>query len=725
MHAVHRSIAFFALAVLPGLALLSCGGNSTGPSGGGVGKVIITPSTDSIVIGTGVTLSARVVNAQGQTVNGAQVFWNTSNANIATVSSNGAVTSIDTGTVQIAASSNGVSGIANITVLPKPVASVHVTPTQQVIKVGQTFQFQAQPLDAQGNPLTGRVVTWSSADPTVATISSAGLVTGVSVGPTTITATSEGVQGTAALAVGAPTPVTIVIAPPSISIIVGQTSQLTATVKDSSGAVIAGAPVTWSADNSGNATVSSTGLVTGVSAGVATVTATSGPAHMNASVTVSQAPANAVVVSPSSATLLVTEQLQLSATVTDAQGNPLSGRTVTWASNNTAVATVSATGNVTAVSPGTATITGTSGSAHGNAMITVKLVPVVTVNVNPSAVSLFTTQTAQLGVTALDSAGNTLSLTGRTVTWKSNTPSVATVSGTGLVTAAGVGSAVITATVDGQQGFASVTVSLVPVKTVNVTPALDTLVLGGVVQLHAQTLDSAGNVLNGRTVTWSSSNENVALVSSTGRVVSQDTGSATITATSEGVSGTSTIVVIPVPVATVTVAPANKSLTVGDTLTFTATTKDAHGNVLTGRVVTWSSDNTAAATVDATTGLVTAVGPGTAHIIATSEGQSGQATLTVVPVPVASVSVSPQDTTMTAGDSAQFSAQPKDSNGNPLSGRVITWSSSNNAIATVSSTGMVTAVAGGPPVTITATSEGVPGSTQLTVNPPPPPPPGP
>src|SRR6185437_4663692 len=281
----------------------------------------------------------------------------------------------------------------------------------------------------------------------------------------------------------------------------------------------------------------------------------------------------------------------------------------------------------TAVAPGTATITATSGAAHGTATITVKLVPVVTVEVNPGALALFTGETSQLGVVAQDSDGNTLSLTGRTVTWKSNKTTVATVSGTGLVTAAGVGSAVITATVDGQQGFASVTVSLVPVKTVNVTPALDTLVLGGVVQLHAQTLDSAGNVLNGRTVTWSSSNENVALVSSTGRVVSQDTGSATITATSEGVSGTSTIVVIPVPVANVTVAPANKSLTVGDTLTFTATTKDAHGNVLTGRVVTWSSDNTAAATVDATTGLVTAVGPGTAHIIATSEGQSGQATL--------------------------------------------------------------------------------------------------
>lgn len=722
MRAVHRSRAFLALAILPGLALLSCGGNSTGPTGGGSGKVIVTPATDSIVIGSGVTLTARVVNAQGQTVSGAQVFWNTANANIATVSSNGAVTSVDTGTVKIAASSNGVSGFATITILPKPVASVRVTPSERVIKVGQTFQFQAQPLDAGGNPLSGRVVTWSSADPTVATVDNTGLVTGVAVGPTTITATSEGVQGTAALSVGAPTPVSIVIAPPSVSIIVGQTSQLTATVKDSSGAVIAGAPVTWTVDNPGTATVSSTGLVTGISAGGATVTATSGPAHMNASVTVSPVPANAVVVSPGSATLLVTEQLQLQAIVTDAQGNPLSGRTVTWGSNNPGVATVSATGDVTAVSPGTAIITGTSGTAHGSATITVKLVPVVTVTVSPSSVALFTGQTAQLGVTAQDSAGNNLSLTGRTVTWKTNTPTVATVSGTGLVTAAGVGSAVITASVDGQQGFASVTVSVVPVRAVVVTPALDSITLGAAVQLTAQTLDSAGNVLTGRTVTWSSSNESVAIVTSSGRVVSQDTGSATITATSEGVSGNATIVVTPVPVASVTVAPSTKSLTVGDTLTFVATTKDAHGNVLTGRVVTWSSDNNAVAIVSAT-GLVAAVGPGGAHIIATSEGQSGQATLTVVPVPIASVSVSPQDTTMTAGDSAQFSAQPKDSNGNPLAGRVVTWSSSDNTIATVSSTGEVTAVAAGGPITITATSEGVPGSTQLTVVAPPPPPP--
>jgi uncharacterized protein YjdB len=728
MRAVHRSITFAAVVVLAGLTILSCGG-TTDPGGGGGGggaKVIVTPATDSIVIGSSVTLSARVVNAQGQTVNGAKVFWNTSNANIATVSSNGAVTSVDTGTVQIAASSNGVSGLSNITVLPKPVASVHVTPQAQSIKVGQKFEFQAQPLDAGGNALTGRVVTWASSDPTIATVDDTGLVTGVAVGPTTITATSEGVSGSAALSVGAQTAASITVAPPSVGITVGQTSQLTPTVKDATGAVIAGAPVTWSVDNPGTATVSSTGLVTGIAAGSATVTATSGAAHIGVAVTVSPVPANAVVVSPGSATLVVAQQLQLSAIVTDADGNPLGGRTVTWTSSNPAAATVSGTGNVTAVAPGTTTITGTSGTAHGTATITVKLVPVATVDVDPAAAALFTGETQQLTAIPHDADGNTLSLTGRTVTWKSSKPSVASVSGTGLVTATGVGSAVITATVDGQPGLASVTVSLVPVASVNVTPTPDTLVTGKAIQLVAQTLDSVGHVLTGRAVSWDGSNDNVAIVSSTGRVVAQGVGTATITATSEGQVGTATIVVIPVPVASVTVAPPTKGLTVGETFTFTATTKDASGNVLTGRTVTWSSDNTAAATVDAN-GLATAVAAGTAHIIATSEGQTGSATLTVAPVPVATVSVTPQDTTMTAGDAAQFTAQVKDSDGNLLSGRVVTWTSSNEAVATVSSTGMVTAVAGGPPVTITATSETVPGSTTVTVKPapPPPPPPGP
>jgi len=153
---------------------------------------------------------------------------------------------------------------------------------------------------------------------------------------------------------------------------------------------------------------------------------------------------------------------------------------------------------------------------------------------------------------------------------------------------------------------------------------------------------------------------------------------------------------------------------VGQTVQLTATLKDANGNILTGRTVTWSSNQTTVATVNAT-GRVTARAAGSATITATSEGQSGTSSITVTPVPVASVTVTPASASVAVGATVQLTATPKDANGNPLTGRVITWSSSKTAIATVSGSGLVTGVAAGGPVTITATSEGRSGSAAVTV----------
>jgi len=130
-------------------------------------------------------------------------------------------------------------------------------------------------------------------------------------------------------------------------------------------------------------------------------------------------------------------------------------------------------------------------------------------------------------------------------------------------------------------------------------------------------------------------------------------------------------------------------------------------------VVTWASDNAAVATVSAT-GLVTAAGVGTATLTATSEGQSGAATVTVLPVPVASVSVTPPSLGLTVGQTGQLTATPRDAAGNPLTGRVVTWASDNAAVATVSATGLVTAVSAGT-ATLTATSEGQSGTAMVTV----------
>ncbi|MDB4909644.1 MAG: Ig domain protein group 2 domain protein [Gemmatimonadetes bacterium] len=694
---------------------LSCGSDSTGP--GGNNGVTISPDTANVALGSTVTLAATLTGGGS-----ASFFWSSDNTSVATVSGTGVVTGVALGTAHIAASSSGKSGVATITVVPQGVASIRMTPTSAAISVGGTVHVQAEPLDASGNLLDGRTITWSSANESIATVDNTGVVTGVATGATTITATSEGKSGTSGIAVGAAVASSIAVEPTSVSITTGQTSQLTATVKDANGTVISGAPVTWTVDNSGIAIVSSTGLVTGQSAGSATVTATSGAAHVNVAVTVTLPPANAVIVSPSTVALLVTQRQQLTGTVTDASGNPLPGQTITWQSSDNAVATVGTTGLVFAVAPGTATITGTSGSVSGVSHVTVSLVPVRRVTVTPDALS-FTQGDAgtQLTVALLDSVGGALS--GRPVTFSSNNTGVASVSGTGFVTPGGPGQAVITitATGTGVSTTATVTVTPVPVASVIITPSPDTLAPSQAIQLTATPKDANGNTLTGRSVVWDGSDDAIAVVSSTGKVTAQSAGTMTVTATSEGKTGTATIVVTAVPVATVTISPTTQSVVVGGTTpAFTAVTKDANNNTLTGRVVTFSSSNTAVATIDANTGVATGVAPGTTSITATSEGKtSDAATLTVDPVPVGSVTISPTSESVVEGSTTPaFTAVTKDGSGNVLTGRTVTFSSSNTAVATIDPTsGVATGVSPGTS-SITASSEGKTSNpATLTVDP--------
>ena len=167
-----------------------------------------------------------------------------------------------------------------------------------------------------------------------------------------------------------------------------------------------------------------------------------------------------------------------------------------------------------------------------------------------------------------------------------------------------------------------------PVATVGVTLNAPSLTVGQSTQAVATVKDANGTVLTDRPVSWTTSNSAVATVDASGLVKAVSAGSATITATADSASGSATLTVAAASVAMVTVAVGASSLTVGQTTQATATVKDADGNVLTDRVVTWSSSNPSAATVSST-GLVTAAAAGSANIIATSEGKSGSATLTV------------------------------------------------------------------------------------------------
>lgn len=511
-----------------------------------------------------------------------------------------------------------------------------------------------------------------------------------------------------------PAVASVTVTPTTLNLVVGQNGALTATPLSASGSPIAGKTPVWTSSNGAVATVAGDGVVSGVGAGAATVTATIDGKSGSAGVTVVLPPAASVTVSPPDALLDLGASITLTATVRDGNNNPIAGKAVTWTSSAPSVATVNQQGTVTALTEGTAQVTASADGVAGAATITVRIA-VASVAVAPSSGALLVGATLQLAATPQSATG--AALPGRAVAWSTSNPTVATVSSSGLVTARAAGAATISASSEGKTGTAAITVTAVPVAAVTVEPAAFTLLAGGSVQLLATPRDSAGNALAGRTITWGSAAPAVATVSTSGRVSALTAGQALITATSEGKSGSSTITVLAAPVASVTVQPSAVTLTAGDSYQMTAVLRNAVGDTLTGRTVTWSSKLPSVATVTPG-GLVTAVATGISTITAESEGKSGSATVTVTAVPPASVTVVPASSTIVAGDVLVMVAVPRDGSGNLLPGRTAAWFSYNGFVAPSYSsrdTVVVTGIAAGTD-TVVATVSGTSGEAQVRVN---------
>ncbi len=709
---------------------VACSHEATGPNSQGITDIVMTPDTLNLAIGDTATVQAQPVTASGSHVTGQTLFWSTSDPTIATVTQGGKVTGVAVGAVNIDASTAGVSPThpARVVVVSVPVAKVIVAPSSVTMRVGDAFQFTDTTKDASGNVLTGRTVVWSSSDTTIAPVDQAGLVLAKALGTVTITASSGKASGTGSVTVSLVPVKKILIAPSSPSVIVHDSTQLSATTEDSVGNVLTGRVITWSSSNAAVSTVDANGVVTGVKVGVDTITATSGSATASVPFTVQAVPINAVVISPQSSNLLVGQQQTLTAEVTDNSGNPIAGSTVTFSSGATGVATVTATGpltaTVTAIGSGQATITGTSGTKSGTATINVAIVPVASVTVTPTTDTVTLGGTVQLTATLKDSAGNTL--TGRTVTWQSLNTGVATVSATGLVTSVNVGTAVIKATSGGSQGLAEVTVNQVPVGSVTISPQNDTVSIGAQKQLTATVVDANGHTITNPAVTWSSPTPGIAIVSSTGLVQGVATGTAQIIAASGGKADTNTTLVVPATVATVNVSIGSSTIAVGGTTIVTATSKDGNSNVLPGRTVVWSSGGTGTASVsaggvDPTTQLDTATVTGVAiggpvSITATSSNNvQGSAQVTVATA-INHIQLTPNQFTINTHSTRQVTAQAFPVSGGPISGVVFTWTTkSGGTIAAVDANGNVSGVGPGND-SVYASAQGVTGSATVTVN---------
>ena len=403
--------------------------------------------------------------------------------------------------------------------------------------------------------------------------------------------------------------------------------------------------------------------------------------------------------------LTITEGDKATLTATVLPDNA-TNKNVSWTSSNEKVATVSNTGEVTAVAPGKATITVTAedGAKTAKCEVTIekRIYQVETITLDKTSLEIVEGDKATLTATVKpDNA------TYKGIIWSSSDEKVATIKD-GEITAIAPGTATITAKAekDDRSALCVVTVSkrVYPVESVSLDKTSLELTEGDKATLTATVLpDNATN----KNVSWSSSDEKVATVSTTGEVTAVAPGKAAITVTTEDGAKTAKCEVTVnkriYPVESVSLDKTSLELTEGDKATLTATVLPENAS---NKNVSWASSDEKVATVSAA-GEVTAVAPGKAAITVTTEDGAKttkcEVTVSKRIYPVESVSLDKTSLELTEGDKATLTATVLPDN---ATNKNVSWASSDEKVATVSTTGEVTAIAPGKATITVATEDG-------------------
>ena len=589
----------------PGTATVDAFGNVTGVS---VGTAVISYAIGSCGVATTVT-----VNLEPAPITGTASLCNLSTIALTDATAGGTWTSVNTGVATI-------DGIGNVTGVSAGTSVISYT-------IGSCAATQVITVNVQPAPITGTLRlcnlattnltdataggTWTSVSPGIATVSGTGVVTGVSPGNSIISYAIGSCVATAT--------VTVNVQPAAITGTLAFCNLSTTNLTD---ATAGGA---WTSVSPGIATVSGTGVVTGVSPGNSIISYTIGSCVATATVTVNTQPA------PITGTLTL---CNLSTTnLTDATAGGA------WTSVSPGVATVSGTGVVTGVSVGNSIISYTIGSCISTAT--------VTVNVQPAAI------TGTLTLCNLSTTNLTDATAGGA--WTSVSPGIATVSGTGVVTGVTPGNSIISYTIGSCAATATVTVNVQP------APITGTLALCNLSTTNLTDATAGG--------AWTSVSPGVATVSGTGVVTGVSVGNSVISY-SIGSCAVTAIVTVNIQPAAIT-----GTLTLCNLSTTNLTDATAGG--------AWTSVSPGIATVGGT-GVVTGVSPGNSVISYTIGSCASTATVTVNMQPAA---ITGGTTICNSGTSLL---------GDLTGGGV--WSSMTPSVATISGIGNVTAVSIGSSV---------------------------
>ena len=255
---------------------------------------------------------------------------------------------------------------------PDDVTSLSVSPRADTMLVGETLQWQA--FLHSGSDAVPASAAWRSSQPAVATVSSSGDVSAIGTGRAYIVASSGRFSDSAAVVVVASIAV-VSVSPSDVEVPVNDTLRVAARVVDAAGLERHGSPVTWAVADTLVASVAPDGLVRTGRAGVTTVTASAGGTSATATVRVTPRTGTSLMLVLPSPELVVGEQATAAAIVRDAVGVPITNGVVTWTSDAPAVASVDASGRVTGLAVGSATVTATSDGVSGSAALRVTAAP--------------------------------------------------------------------------------------------------------------------------------------------------------------------------------------------------------------------------------------------------------------------------------------------------------------------------------------------------------------
>jgi trimeric autotransporter adhesin len=511
-----------------------------------------------------------------------------------------------------------------------------ITPENQTVANGTTLQLNATGYYSDGTTESlDNLATWQVKQPEKATISPEGNLTALSEGFVEISATYAEVTGATFLRIGPPELTSITVGPSQSFVPLGETEQLTATGKFSDGTTKdLTQSATWSSSALDIATISPAGLATAMAQGSTTLTAASGTVQGVTSLTVTAAVLTSVAVTPAGASIPAGKTQQCIATGIYSNGGTQNlTSTAIWTSTAPTVAKVSTGGMATGMTVGASSISATISGVTGSTVLTVMPAALGSITVTPANPSVAAGDQQQLTATGTYTDGSTQNLTS-TATWSSLSPSVATISTGGTATGVSTGTSNITATQASITGSTTLTVTAAVLVSIAVTPPSPSVAAG-----YKQQFTAIGTYGNGTTqnltstATWTSSAPSVATINAAGLATGLAKGTSIIGATLSGISGSTTLIVTAPVLVSMAVTPANPSIPIGSTQSFTATGTYSDGSTqnLTG-TANWSSSNTSVATIGTTPGspgLATATGFGTTTIQAASGSINNSTTLTV------------------------------------------------------------------------------------------------